>query len=45
MHAGKLLFVESVYSKFGKGYQKSTISEQEPERREENAVRRKISPC
>jgi hypothetical protein len=45
MLAGKLVFVESVYSKMGKGYQKSVISYQETKRRAENAMRRKISPC
>jgi uncharacterized protein YaiI (UPF0178 family) len=45
MTAGKLFFVESVYSKMGKGYQKSAISDQEARRKIENAMRRKISPC
>jgi hypothetical protein len=45
MNAGNLFFVESVYSKLGKGYQKSAISDQEAKRRRENAVRREISPC
>jgi hypothetical protein len=29
MNAGKLFFVESVYSKIGKGYQKSAIGDQQ----------------